>query len=208
MTHIDHITITAPTLELGARLVEKSLGISPQLGGEHPKMGTHNLFLRLGDSMFLEIIACNPDAQKPNRPRWFDLDRIKKDTPAQLRAWVVTTDNIHSSLDKSSEPVGEVEAMSRAHNNWLITIPKDGRLPMNGAAPALIQWQVKEHPAQKLTDFGLSLSKLQVCHPDPERLLRLFSSIELQDDIEVIKANETKLTASINTPKGIRKLNL
>ncbi|MEW8437119.1 MAG: VOC family protein [Candidatus Thiodiazotropha taylori] len=39
---IDHITITAPTLEAGAGLVEKYLGLIPQKGGEHPRMGTHS----------------------------------------------------------------------------------------------------------------------------------------------------------------------
>jgi len=38
-SYLDHITITAPTLEAGAKLVEKVLGVTPQKGGEHPKMG-------------------------------------------------------------------------------------------------------------------------------------------------------------------------
>jgi len=47
--YIDHITITAPTLESGARLVKKVLCVKPQTGGEHPRMRTHNLLLRIGD---------------------------------------------------------------------------------------------------------------------------------------------------------------
>ncbi|MCP4670170.1 MAG: VOC family protein, partial [Desulfobacula sp.] len=37
---IDHITIASPTLEVGAELVYRSLGVKPQKGGEHPRMGT------------------------------------------------------------------------------------------------------------------------------------------------------------------------
>ena len=36
--------------------------------------------------------------------------------------------------------------MSRGENNWLITIPKDGSIPIVEGAPALIQWQVESHP--------------------------------------------------------------
>lgn len=207
MTHIDHITITAPSLEIGAKFVEKSLGFSPQKGGEHPRMGTHNLFLRLGDSIFLEVIACNPNANKPDRPRWFALDEVKKDALPQLKTWVVRAKNIHSILEQSSESVGEIEPMSRGDNNWLITIPTDGSLPINAGAPALIQWEMAEHPASKLTDFGLSLSKLQIEHPEPERLVAFLDSIELKEKIEISYGEEVKMTAYIDTPNGLKTIN-
>jgi catechol 2,3-dioxygenase-like lactoylglutathione lyase family enzyme len=207
-SHLDHITITTPTLEAGAKFVEKTLGVTPQMGGEHPKMGTHNLFLRLGDSTFLEVIACDPHAKKPDRPRWFALDKINKDTLPQLKTWVVRTENIHSISESSSEPLGEVELMSRGENNWLMTIPKDGSIPFNEGAPALIQWQMKEHPAQKLKDFGLSLSNFQIYHPEPEKLINLLSSINLKEEVEVLYGAETKLSAYIDTPDGVRVINV
>lgn len=205
---LDHITITAPSLEVGSKFVEKVLGVCSQKGGEHPKMGTHNLFLRLGDSIFLEIIACNPSAIKPERPRWFGLDNINKDTLPELKTWVVRTDNIKSVLENSSESLGEIEPMSRGENNWLITIPKDGSLPLNGAAPALIQWKMKEHPAQNLKDFGLSLSKLEIHHPEANRLINLLSSMDLKEKIDVLYGSETKLIAYIDTPNGTCKLSI
>jgi len=54
---IDHIAITAPTLEAGAKFVKNVLGVNPQKGGEHLRMGTHNLLLRLGDTTYLEVIS-------------------------------------------------------------------------------------------------------------------------------------------------------
>jgi hypothetical protein len=203
---IDHITITTPTLEAGAKLVKSSLGVNPQEGGEHPRMGTHNLLLRLGDSTFLEVIACNTVSEKPNRPRWFALDDINMDTPAELKTWVVRTKDIHSTLEACSESVGEIESMSRGKTNWLITIPKDGSLPINEGAPALIQWQVESHPANKLIDYGLSLIKLQIYNPEAERISKFLKSIEFSGNIEVLKSKESRIIASINTPKGICKL--
>jgi len=202
--YLDHITITASTLEAGAKLVESSLGASPQKGGQHPRMGTHNLFLRLGDSIFLEVIACDPNAKNPERPRWFALDEVDKDTPPKLKTWVVRTDNIQSVLEDSSEALGEIEPMNRGENHWLITIPKNGNLPLSGGAPALIQWEIKDHPAKKLEDYGLSLSKLQIYHPEPERLISLLSSINLKESVEILFGDKTKLIAHIDTPNGVR----
>ena len=45
-SYIDHIAITAPTLAVGMEFVQRSLGVMPQVGGEHPRMGTHNPFAR------------------------------------------------------------------------------------------------------------------------------------------------------------------
>lgn len=205
---IDHIIITAATLEAGAELVKNSLGVEPQKGGEHPRMGTHNLLLRLGDAMFLEVIACNPAAEKPARPRWFSLDTLKNETPPMLKAWVVRTADIHSTSIACSESAGDIEPMSRGKNNWLITIPKDGSLPIMGGGPALIQWQAGSHPASQLIDFGLSLAKLQIFHPEPERLSDFLSSISLEGVVEVLYGSKTRMLAYINTPQGIRELHV
>ncbi len=203
---IDHITITAPTLEAGAELVSRVLGVKPQKGGEHPRMGTHNLLLRLGDSVYLEIIASDPAAKSPKDPRWFALDEIKTDTPAKVKTWVARTENIHSTLKSCSEPLGEIKPMSRGETHWLITIPKNGSIPVAGGAPALIQWQGESHPATQLNDYGLSLSKLQIFHPDPERLSNVLSSIHLEGAIEVLTGDKTKIVAHINTSHGVREL--
>jgi len=58
-SHLDHITLTAPSLAAGVEYVHQTLGVMPQVGGEHPRMGTHNYFLRLGQTVYLEIIAVN-----------------------------------------------------------------------------------------------------------------------------------------------------
>ncbi len=203
---IDHITITAPTLEVGVELVINSLGVTPQKGGEHPRMGTHNLLLRLGEAVYLEVIACNPEAEKPDRPRWFALDEVNKDTPAILKTWVVRTENIHSTLNACSEGVGKIEGMSRGEFNWLIAIPEDGGIPINEGAPALIQWKTDSHPAAKLEEHGLSLIKLQIFNPEAKKISSFLSSINFAGNVQVLKSNVSKIVALINTPHGIREL--
>lgn len=208
-TFIDHLTVSAPTLAAGAAFVDQVLGVSPQPGGEHLRMGTHNLLFRLGESLFLEVIAPNPNAAAPARPRWFGLDRMRADTLPSLSTWVVRTGDIHASAAACSESLGEIEPMSRGAIDWLITIPADGSVPVDGVAPALIEWHTLVHPAAGLPDRGLSLVGLEIIHPDPQRLSRLLSSLDLQGPVTLRSpagGAMPHLVAHISTPQGLRAL--
>jgi Glyoxalase-like domain len=208
-SRIDHIVVTAPDLASGAELVRRTLGVAPQPGGEHVRMGTHNLLLKLGESLYLEVLAPNPDAPKPGRPRWFGLDEMKPDTPSRLATWVARTDDIRATLAVSSEPLGTVEPMSRGRLNWLITIRADGSLPLGGVAPALIEWQTETHPAAWLRQSGCSLVRLEAFHPDAPRVSALLRSISLEGPIAVAPlpaGSRPYLVAHIQTPDGLARL--
>src|SRR5690606_1679690 len=73
-------------------------------GGEHPRMATHNRLLRLGDTLYLEVIAPNPAAPAPGRPRWFGLDGLGPQSPPSLATWVVRCTDIRASAAAASEP--------------------------------------------------------------------------------------------------------
>lgn len=206
---IDHITVTAPTLEAGAEFVRQALGVAPQPGGEHPRMGTHNLLLRLGDSLFLEVISPNPKAPAPSRPRWFALDTLSPTATPMLSTWVARTPDIRSTASACTEALGNIEPMSRGALDWLITIPADGALPLNGIAPALIEWQTEVHPASTLQDHGLSLAKLELFHPEPDRISRLLRSLDLEGPLSVSSPSAGRtayMVAHIDTPQGLRLL--
>lgn len=208
-TLIDHITITAPTLEAGSALVHNCLGVTPQTGGEHPRMGTHNRLLRLGPDLFLEVIAPNPAALAPPRPRWFALDHLQPDSPPALSTWVVRTNDIHASAAAASEDLGLIEPMSRGNLNWHITLPPDGSLPMDGAAPALIEWHTESHPAAGMPDLGFWLAQLTVFHPEPDRIRRLLASLKLSAPVSIqpaAKGTHAQLVAVIGTPQGVQVL--
>src|SRR5579871_6174839 len=102
MLQIDHITVAADSLRAGVAYAEAILGLSIPVGGAHPLMGTHNHLLRLGDTLFLEIIAPDPAAPPPSRPRWFALDDPKQRAALavspRLATWVVATKDIETSL--------------------------------------------------------------------------------------------------------------
>jgi len=104
LCRLDHITVLAPILAAGRVHVQELLGVSPDAGGAHPSMGTHNLLLRLGDSHFLEVLAIDPDALPPPRPRWFGRDNLPRNFEPFLGAWVVQAADIDALMASSTEP--------------------------------------------------------------------------------------------------------
>ena len=72
---LDHLVVAAADLDSGTRHVADLLGIAPAGGGAHPRMGTHNRVLGMAGGVYLEVIAIDPDAPAPQRPRWFGLDQ-------------------------------------------------------------------------------------------------------------------------------------
>lgn len=208
VSQLDHITITAPTLAEGAAWVHEALGVHAAPGGKHPAMGTHNLLLRLGDALFLEIIAVDPDAPSPGRPRWFALDHAG--VPS-LATWVARTGDIAAAAGAAAalDPLGAITPMGRGARNWLITIPDDGSLPLDGVGPALIEWDAGPHPAAGMPDLGLSLDRLEVHHPQPQRVRALFDAIGMASPLTVIATESGArpfLRAHIDTPAGPRML--
>lgn len=183
---IDHLVVTAPSLESSEAWVQSALGVALEPGGEHPSMSTHNRLLRLGDRMYLEVLAPNPTAPQPTRPRWFALDGPTTDRAPRLAAWVARSGDIEAASSMLLGTVGSVETMSRGALRWRITIPQDGALILGGAAPALIQWETREHPASRLIDSGCALLELEIRTPDHQRIRQMLAAIGSGERLAVV----------------------
>lgn len=208
-SHLDHIAISAPSLEAGVDYVRQTLGVSLQAGGEHPRMGTHNRLLKLGEKCYLEVIAVNPNAPPPDRPRWFQLDEPDPSQPIRLATWIARTDDIAAAVKASPIPLGEIEPMSRGQINWLITLPADGSLPLHGIAPTLIQWPACMHPAAKLPESGCALVRLEGFHPEAGKIVRLLDAIGFEGEFQAFELppdQQPYLIAHIQTSAGVVQL--
>jgi glyoxalase-like protein len=206
---LDHLVVTTPVLAVGVAWVESNLGVTLQVGGEHQRMATHNALLRLGDSTYLEVIAPNPESVRPNRPRWFEIDRFKDDEPPRLATWVARSADITGTAAQCSAEFGQIEPMSRGSLNWLITIPSEGALIAGGVIPMLIEWAAGSHPAARLEDKGCALKQLDLFHPDMAMVVDTLGCLGLRDDAR-IRPMPTRgrpyLVAVIDTPRGRRSI--
>ena len=204
-SRIDHLIITAASLADGVGYVRRELGVEMQPGGEHVRMGTHNCLLKLGEKLYLEVIAANPAVPRPDRARWFQLDDADSIHVPRLATWVARTDDIRAAASASPVPLGKVESMRRGKFEWLMTVPDDGRLPLRGLAPTLIQWPSEAHPADTLKDLGCSLIRLEGFHPQAEKVTRMLGSIGFEGEFPV-SSGAPRLVAHIQTPAGPRLL--
>lgn len=206
---LDHIVVTAPVLSVAVAWVEAILGVTLQAGGEHQRMATHNALLRLGDSTYLEVIAPNPEASRPKRPRWFELDRMQPDELPRLTTWVARTADVRGAAAKCREEFGEIEPMSRGTINWLITIPSDGALIAGGVLPMLIEWSAESYPATTLEDKSCTLKRLDLFHPETASVVDTLACLGLRSDVRIrpMPTNgRPHLVAVIDTPRGPRSI--
>jgi len=204
---LDHLVIAATTLADGIEYIAEITGVTPQPGGKHGAMGTHNALLRLAAHVYLEIIAIDPAGAKPARPRWFGLDDIALQAELTERPrlihWVARTSDIVRAAALCPAPLGAVHAMSRGDYRWSITIPDDGTLPGKGAVPTLIQWNVPQHPAESLPKSNVSIAGLAAAHPDPAAIRAALAALGLDGVLPVTYDREPRLAAMLRTPRGI-----
>lgn len=204
-SRLDHIVITAPSLAVGVDYVRQALGVAPQVGGEHQRMGTHFHLLQLGPKVYLEVISVNPKAPRPDRMRWFGLDALGPDEPPRLTTWIARTDDIEAAASASPVSLGCVEPMRREQLHWRITVPEDGSLPCGGIAPMLIQWPPAMHPTSRLQDLGCSLVALEGFHPEPAKVSTVLSAIGFDGEFTLrplSRGARPYLVAHIRSPVG------
>ena len=212
-TRIDHLVIGAGSLAQGVEYVKERLGVDMPFGGVHEKMGTHNHLMQLGNEIFLEIIAIDPDMAPPTRPRWFGLDdafiRQRIEVQPALLAWVVNTQDIKGLMKQAAFAWGTAESITRGNLSWYFGLPEDGRLIAGGMLPYAIEWQTDTHPSAHMVDRGCRLQGLEICHPYPQWLQSMLTSIGASDlvTIKSVAKNKTPyMIAHINTPDGMKKL--
>jgi hypothetical protein len=206
---LDHLTVAALTLEQGVEHVRRCLGVVVPSGGKHPLMGTHNCLMRLGETVFLEIIAPDP-AATPQRTRWFSLNdsqmRARLNHTPQLISWVVRVPDLKTALQGIDKTVGEAVALTRGSLSWLISVPRDGSMPFGGAFPTLIEWPPGPHPAAQMADLGCRLAHLAIAHPDSVDLSETLAPLFRDDRVSISSNASARLHATIKTPDGLREL--
>lgn len=204
---VDHLVVAADTLEQGLAWCEATLGVTPGPGGRHALFGTHNRLLSLAGGRFaqayLEIIAVDPEAPPPARPRWFGLDDAAlraslRQAPRLLHA-VVRSSQIERDrkclLELGHQP-GEPLRASRGALSWQILVRPDGALEAGGALPTLIQWD-GAHPTDTMAPSTLALQRL-VLRGQGQGVRELLKI----PGVEWLDTPGPALCATLSTPRG------
>jgi hypothetical protein len=215
---LDHLVVAASTLDEGVAWCERTLGLTPGPGGQHPLMGTHNRLFSIANANFplayFEIIAIDPAAPAPARRRWFDLDdsalqaRVHREGP-QLVHWVARVDDAPAAvaaLQGQGIARGEVLTATRPTPQgllqWQITVRPDGQRLWDGLLPTLIQWGAV-HPAAAMPDSGVALVSFELQHPQAELLAAALQSMGLP---AAVRTGPAQLRARLQTPRGLLEI--
>ncbi len=195
MLALDHLIISTTDLDAGAREISGKLGVPLEDGGKHTSFATHSRLLSLGPDDYLEVMAVDPNGRPPKRPRWFGLDHFEGAT--RLTNWVVRAKNLSNLMSMGAAGPGTPVATSRDGMRWTMMVPDDGLLPLNGIAPALMEWRGDKHPCQILPDHGVRLTALHLSHPEVNQGY-------LPDDprVETVQG-DFAIRATVSTPAGL-----
>ena len=195
----DHFAIATEDLEQTVQKLEKILEYPLSTGGEHKMFGTHNRLFRLSD-VYLEVIAINPLATSFQQPRWFDLDNFYG--KPRIITWVANTDDILALLPNIWDNPGEIKKLSRDELEWDFTVPNKGKMPMDGAAPAVINWGSTQHPTLSMDDHSCRLERFVINTPFAKDLASILKNILYDQRVEVNFSKRLSFEAHISTPNG------
>jgi len=200
---LDHLVIACASLEQGATWLRDRLGVDPQPGGVHARMGTHNRLLKLGPHEYLELKAPNPDATDLAGPRWFGLDEpVMHARLAQgpfLLTWAARVPDLESAVARFPA-FGHVRAYERGSFHWELAMP-EGALAFDGALPVLIRWKDTSHPADRLEDRGCALRGLTLSHPEGKTLRAVLEELNLCHATDV-RTGPFGIQAIVRSPRG------
>ncbi len=211
MLKLDHITVIAPTLIEGVAHVRDCLDIEVPFGTRHDYMGTHNHRLQLGNTIYLEIVALDPEGVAPGRARWFGLDdqdtvRSDWDDGRRLRGWVANTDDIRSIVSNHGPRFGDAVPLPPERPEFAFSIPEDGSLPCSGALPSLIDHRGSPTSMADIPGMGAQLRSLTLEHPEPDAIKTLYRALSVDNTVQIIQGPEVRYRATIETQSGIKEL--
>jgi hypothetical protein len=207
MIRFDHIAIGCPTLDAGRAYVKAATGLDVPVGGQHPNMGTHNRVMATGPDTFFEIIAIDPEAPAPPRPRWFGLDDDTVQTrlaqSCRPHAWVLHSDDLARDLDIARGlgiDLGQPTRQTRGDLHWLFAVRDDGAIPLSGGAPMLMQWPATgAHPAVRMPDLGARIRAIGLTSPCAGRIDALLTALGADmPDLTLAEGAETRLSVTLD----------
>ena len=217
-TEIDHLVVVADSLDQGAAWCEATLGVVPGPGGRHAFMGTHNRLLNLSSPAFpacyLEIIAIDPDAAAPTRPRWFGMDdpvlRGRIRSAPRLVHFVARSnaiDDLHAALAAVGQDAGQIVAAERQTPQglltWRLALHTDGNFAGRGALPKLIEW-LGAHPTDSMPASPVGLATIHLAGL-PEHAVRAMALRGVKCDAAgdaADGAGQAMLRLTLDTPLG------
>ena len=198
---LDHIIVLVADLEGFKTRFETETGVALTVGGAHLGLGTANLLASVGEEVYLEFIAPNPELDEP---RGFGARLVSYREP-HIAGFAARTEDIAATataavaagLTTVGPAAGSRETPGGVLLSWR-------GLYLQGhdhgdQVPFFIDWGGTPHPSAT-SARGLRLLSFRAVHPEPEGLAAIYRSLGIP--VAVVAGEAPGFELRIATPKG------
>lgn len=198
---VDHLMWAAPSLEAGLAQAQELFGIEAARGGSHPGLGTRNALVGLGETVYLEIIAPDPEQRLEGT---FGA-RLQGLSGCGLVTWAAGCNALPGMLatakDAGLSVRGPTATTRRTPDGemlaWELLFVSGHEFA--GLMPFFIDWLDTPHPAGVNPQAGI-LESLTLTTPESEGLRSLLTRLDVA--VDVIDGSGPGIRAEISTQEG------
>ena len=192
---IDHLLWGSPDLEAAVEALHARSGVRAAFGGHHPELGTQNAIARLGERVFLEVIAPDPTLAAGEFAR-----RLAALAEPTLLMWAARTTDAAATAARAKaagysaavvdgqrlRPDGQVVRWI----NVFVTGHGAGTL-----VPFFVEWCGPGHPAAD-APAGLALASFTIETPQPASVRAVLAALDVR--VSVHEGRRDRLLAAID----------
>ena len=197
--HLDHLLWASRDLDVAVKALHATSGVRASFGGRHPELGTHNALARLGDQMFLEVLAPDPTLEAGTLAR-----RLAALADPVLLMWAARVKSAAAVAAKAEDEGYQAVIVPghRPHPNGDVVRWTNVFVSGHGAGtmvPFFIEWHTTPHPADDAAR-GLELEAFWIETPEPESLRAVLTALDVKASVRRGRAD--RLVARLDTPRG------
>jgi hypothetical protein len=205
MIQLDHFIWGVPKLEAARHSFFEKSGIWPELGGQHPSIGSHNALISL-EKAYFEFIAVDSSLPQSDHPFARELQSVRE---PRFLGWALQTDDftrLRKILSRFELSLSNVAAGSRrTPEGQLIQYEYadlQGLEELGFIVPFVVRWIDSIHPSVT-SPHGCQLKKFSITHASSPRFEDFLSYLNL--GLNTIQGPSNGLSVELSTPKGIVK---
>lgn len=209
---IDHIIWAVPDLDTGADFFTKLSGIEPVVGGTHPGRGTRNKLIGVGDNMYLEVLAPDPQQMPLNpavNPAQAFADTISRMAGPEIDMFAFSSSDLASTAEAGRslglKVVGPTPGQRRTPDGELIrwsSVDFAGH-DFGQFIPFGINWLDSTHPSTAAPQ-GVVIEGITVEHPRADELRRIYEGLKIP--AKVVIGEQPVIIIHMRSDKGTFEL--
>lgn len=218
---VDHLVFGVPgSLGSAMEAFHELTGVQPAVGGKHPKLGTHNALVSIGNGAYFELLCRDPEQPldgpeaAADQKLWMGMESLQGMESTML-TWATDrggaiAEAVESARREGYDP-GDVTDFARKKPDgstlrWRLAYrhyTREQMGPGRGIVPFLIDWNGNSTPAA-VAPRGCELVELRAEAADVDATAKNLRALGIEPaDLKLKPGPRDRLVATLRTPKGL-----